>query len=460
MSERPVIIVADDEPAVRESLDRALSREGFQVILSEDGQTALEHLRGGGADLLLADLRMPGLSGLELLRAAKLLAPEVEVVLITGHGTIEEAVEAMKEGAYDFITKPFQRATLLKAIRKAMERQALVRENRALHRRLDDLLQSGKIVGTSPAIRRLLELVEQVAPTSATILIQGESGTGKELVANALHELSPRKGRPLIKLNCAALPDTLLESELFGFERGAFTGAESRKEGRFELADGGSLFLDEVGDLSPVTQGKLLRVLQEGEFERLGGTKTIRVDVRVIAATNQDLGAAVREKRFREDLYYRLNVIALTLPPLRERAEDIPLLAQHFLRIYTAKNNKTLEGFSREAMECLLGYAWPGNIRELENAVERAVILSRGRFLEPGDFPEALRQGARVEHAISIPIGTSLDEVEQRLIEETLRYTRGDKNLAAKLLGIASRTIYRKLKGFSGPDASEGPRTD
>jgi len=442
----PTILVADDEAGVRESVGRALQREGFRVVPAEDGQAALDALRRGGVDLLLADLRMPGLDGLELLRAAKLIAPEVEVIVLSGHGTVEEAVAAMKEGAHDFLTKPFERAQLVRAVRRALAHRALVLENRGLQRRLDELVGAGEIIGESPAIQQVLGLVRRVAPTSATVLIQGESGTGKELLARALHEGSPRRGRPFIPVNCAALPETLLESELFGYERGAFTGAQARKEGRFELADGGTLLLDEVGDLSAATQAKLLRVLQEGEFERVGGTKTLKVDVRMVAATNQDLAALVKERRFREDLYYRLNVITIEIPPLRERAEDIPLLAQHFLRRYAARNRREIRGFTEAALARLRAYPWPGNVRELENAVERAVILARGELIDLADLTPAVAQAEPPSRVVPIPIGMPLDEVEQRLIEETLRLTKGNKELAAKLLGIASRTIYRKLK--------------
>jgi two-component system response regulator HydG len=292
----------------------------------------------------------------------------------------------------------------------------------------------------------VLALVKQVAPTSATVLVRGESGTGKELVARALHEGSPRRERPFIRVNCAALPETLLESELFGYERGAFTGATARKEGRFELADGGTLLLDEVGDLSAATQAKLLRVLQEGEFERLGGTKTLKADVRIVAATNQDLDVLVRERRFREDLFYRLNGITIEIPPLRERAEDIPVLALHFLHVYTAKNHREIEGFTEAALARLRAYPWPGNVRELEHAVERAVILARGQLIDVADLSPAVGGAEPAARVVPIPIGMPLAEVEQRLIEETLRLTKGNKELAAKFLGIASRTIYRKLK--------------
>ena len=311
------LLIADDDPGLRESLERTLTREGYRVILASDGNAALERLQAGGVDLVLTDLKMPGLSGIELLRAVKAIAADVDVILLTAFGTVEEAVRAMKEGAYDFLTKPFQRAQVLRLIRQALERRELIQQNRALQQRLDDLLQEGAVIGSSPAFRRMMTLVEQVADSSATVLIQGESGAGKELVASTIHRRSPRSRGPFVAVNCAALPETLLESELFGYEKGAFTGAASRKEGRFELADGGTLFLDEVSDLSLVTQPKILRVLQEGEFERLGGTKTLRVDVRIVAATNQDLAQMVREKRFREDLYYRLKVITVNVPPLR-----------------------------------------------------------------------------------------------------------------------------------------------
>ncbi len=442
----PTILVADDDDGMRESVARALRRDGLHVVAVADGERALETLRHVPVDLLIADLRMPGLDGLELLRAARLVVPDIEVIVLTGHGTVEEAVEAMKEGVYDFLTKPFERAPLVRSVRLALERRALVLENRRLQQRLEELGESGEIIGTAPAMQEVLRLLRQVAPTSATVLIQGESGTGKELVARALHRLSPRRDRPFVAVNCAALPETLLESELFGHEKGAFTGAVGRRRGRFELADGGTLLLDEVGDLSAPAQAKVLRVLQEGEFEPVGAMRSVSVDVRVVAATNQDLTRLVAEKRFREDLYYRLQVITLTLPALRDRREDIPLLAQHFLRRYAAKNHRALEGFTEAALARLVSYPWPGNVRELEHTVERAVILARGSMLDVADLPQAVSGAEASARAVTIPIGMPLEEVEQRLIEETLRQTKGDKELAAKLLGIASRTIYRKLK--------------
>ncbi len=472
MAETATLLVADDDPAVRQSLERALTREGYTVVAAPDGQTALERLRQGGVDLVLSDLRMPGLTGLELLREAKLVAPDVDVILLTAFGTVEEAVRAMKDGAIDFLTKPFRQAQLMKVVRQALERRDLIAENRALHRRLDDLLSQGKMVGVSPAFQRMMTLIKQVADSSATVLIQGESGTGKELVARTLHELSTRRGGPFVAVNCAALPETLLESELFGYERGAFTGAASRKEGRFELADGGTLFLDEIADLSMVTQPKILRVLQEGDFERLGGTRTQHVDVRVVAATNQDLAGLVRERRFREDLYYRLNVITVVAPPLRDRREDIPHLAQHFVRLYAAKNNRRLEGVSDDVIRCFEAHAWPGNVRELENVIERAVILARGPVIEVKDLPEALAAQLSVllerpERAESgdaaylrIRVGTPLAEVEQRLLDETLRLTGNNKAEAARLLGIDPKTVFRKLKREAEEAAGETGRDE
>jgi two-component system response regulator HydG len=449
------VLVVDDDQAIREALSRTLEKLGYEVVLAEDGQVGLDRLRAGAIHIALVDLQMPKLGGQELLKAARVIAPDVEVIVITGHGTVEDAVEAMKDGAYDFITKPFKRVQLERTIRRAAEKQALALQNRRLQDRLDEIQGAGRIIGASPLILKTLDLVRQVAPSTATILIQGESGTGKELIADAIHHGSPRRERAFIKVNCAALPEALLESELFGHERGAFTGAVARKEGRFELAEGGTLFMDEIGEISPAMQAKLLRVLQSGDFERVGGTRTLTADVRLIAATNSDVAALVREKRFREDLYYRLNVITIQLPPLRARQDDIPLLAHHFLRKYAAKNAKTVGGFAEEALDILQTYAWPGNVRELENVIERAVVLTRSLVISPADLPEALVGADQAARHLVISIGTPLEEVEDRLIEETLRYTKGDKTLAAKLLGIATRTIYRRVKVESGT-----PETD
>jgi two-component system, NtrC family, response regulator HydG len=447
MAEPATLLVADDDPGLRESLERTLTREGYRVVLASDGRAALERVQAGGVDLIVTDLRMPGLTGLELLRAAKAIMPDVDVILLTAFGTVEEAVKAMKDGAYDFLTKPFRREQLIKLVDKALERRDLIEQNRALKKQLEDIRAKGQMIGASPSFRRMLTLVEQVADSSATILIQGESGTGKELVARTIHERSGRRAGPFVAVNCAALPETLLESELFGYEKGAFTGAAGRKEGRFELANGGTLFLDEVADLSLVTQPKILRVLQEGEFERLGATRSIQVDVRILAATNQDLADMVKDKRFREDLYYRLNVITVRVPPLRERHEDIRVLAQHYLRVYAAKNGRKLEGFSNEALERLESYAWPGNVRELENLIERTVLLARKDRIDAEDLPEEVAGVKRPPRdAILELVGTPLADIEQRLLDETLRITGGNKTQAAKLLGIDVRTVARKLE--------------
>ncbi|HUB08847.1 MAG TPA: sigma-54 dependent transcriptional regulator [Myxococcales bacterium] len=457
-AEAATILVVDDDRSNLESIERIFAKEGYRVRVADDGAAALEIVREDPPAVVVTDLAMPGLDGVALLKAIKAVDPQVEVVLMTAYGTVEGAVAAMKEGAYDFITKPLKRHSVLRSVRKALEKQALVQENRALRARLAGLSAPGGLVGQSPVFRATLDLVRQAAASHATVLLTGESGTGKELVARALHELSPVAEGPFVAVNCAAIPETILEAELFGFERGAFTGAIARKEGRFERAHHGTLFLDEVGEMSPAVQVKLLRVVQEGEIERLGGSGPIPVDVRLVAATNRDLKKEVAEGRFRSDLYYRLDVVAIALPPLRERPEDIPLLAAHFLRQYCQKNGKQREGFTPEAERALEGYGWPGNVRELENAIERAVVLSRGPLIDVEDLPNlsppegpsggaagpsgAAGLGGRT---LTVPLGTPLEEIERRVIRETLRQTRGDKTLAAQLLGIATRTIYRKI---------------
>src|SRR5574341_558577 len=440
-----VILIVDDDAGVRESLNTILSNEGYQTLEAEDGEKALNFCRQQLVHVIITDLRMPGMDGVELLKAVKLLLPDVAVIMMTAYGSVEKAVEALKQGASDFILKPFKRIEIEKAVRKAIEHQALIVENRYLKEQVEAGEKLPNIIGSSPAMRKVLNLVEQIAPSSATVLILGESGTGKGVIAEAIHKLSDRKERAFVKVSCAAIPETLLEAELFGYERGAFTGAVARKEGRFEIADGGTLFLDEVGEIPPAIQVKLLRVLQDGTFERLGSTRTMSTDVRLVAATNTNLVEAVEQRKFREDLYYRLNVISISLPPLRERPEDIPLLAQHFLRIYSTKNKKEFEGFSKEALEVLAHYSWPGNVRELENTIERGVVLSRKKLITPSDLPEQVNQGQQVSEFIRVPIGMPLEEVKNRVIEETLKTTKGDKTLAAKILGITSRTIYRKV---------------
>jgi two-component system, NtrC family, response regulator HydG len=445
----PTILVVDDDRSNRETLRRILTKAGYEVEDAASGKEALERLRARATSLMLTDLKMPGMDGVELLRASRVVSPDTEVVLMTAYGTVETAVESMKEGAYDFLTKPLKRHEILKAVRKALEKQSLVVENRALRARLEAVDTAGplgRIIGNSATLRSALDVVQQVAPTNATVLITGESGTGKELVARAIHELSPRASQPLVSLACAALPETLLESELFGHEAGSFTGAAGQRKGRFETAHGGTLFLDEVSETPPATQVKLLRVLQEGEFERVGGNRTLAVDVRIVTATNRDLAAMVADKAFREDLYYRLNVIHLELPPLRKRAGDVPLLVDHFVRLYAQRHDKPVGAVTPQAMDLLDGYDWPGNVRELQNTVERAVVLSPSDALDVDALPRSLRGSEGRAEQLSFPVGTPLREVERRMIQETLRLTGGDKKLAANLLGIHSRTIYRRME--------------
>jgi len=441
------ILLVEDDKANRASVSQILKKENYRVLEASDGHEAIDIFRKEDVDLILTDFKMPGMDGMDLLKAARVVKSHVDVVLMTAHGTIETAVEAMKEGAYDFIPKPFKRATLLRIIEKNLQKRDLVRENQRLRGELEKYYSEKEIIGKSSGIRHVLDMVSQVATSSATILLQGDSGTGKELVARAIHRQSSRSNEAFVKMSCAAIPETLLEAEMFGYERGAFTGALSRKEGRFELAHGGTLFLDEIGEISQAVQVKLLRVLQEGEFERLGSTSTIRSDVRIIAASNRNLEKAVEEKRFREDLFYRLNVITITIPPLRSRTEDIPMLVDRFVRVYSQKNQKKVNDFSDKAMKILLAYHWPGNVRELENTIERAIVLAKTEELDVDVLPEKIRKTPAPEgDKIPIPIGMPLEEVERILINETLKRAGGDKTLAAKLLGVAPRTIYRKLE--------------
>ena len=447
------VLVVDDEQANLDSISVVLTGDGANVLRAKTGAEALATLRSERVSAVLTDLMMPGMSGQELLRAVRAIESDTQVVLMTAYGTVEAAVAAMKDGAYDFLVKPLKKQALLKTVSQAMEKHRLLQENKQLRARLAGAQQP--IVGQSPSLRATLDVIRQAAPSSATVLLLGESGTGKELFARALHEHSPRSAGPFVPINCAAIPESILESELFGYERGAFTGAVQRKEGRIERAQGGTLFLDEIGELTPSVQVKLLRFLQEGEIERLGGSGAIKVDCRVVAATNQDLAARVRESKFREDLFYRLNVIEVVLPPLRDRPEDIPLLADHFIARYAAKNGKPIRGLTRAALLAMESYPWPGNVRELEHAIERAVVLSHGAEIDAEDLPESVRTGGAARAAgitgavegrtLTVPLGTTMEEIELRVIRDTLRQTKGDKNLAAQLLGIAARTIYRKL---------------
>jgi two-component system, NtrC family, response regulator HydG len=443
-------LIVDDQESIRHALSKMLIKEGYEVLLAGEGDEALETLRKRKVNVILSDLKMPKMDGVQLLKTSKLIKPEVEVILITAHGTIEKAVTAMKDGAYDFITKPFKKIVIANMIKKAVEKQALVVENKSLHEQLE---RSGHdrdidIIGQSDVIRDVIKLAEQVAPSQASILIQGESGTGKEAIASLIHKIGPRADKPFIKVSCAALPETLLESELFGYEKGAFTGAVGQKEGRFELANEGTLFLDEVGEITPALQVKLLRILQEGEFERVGGTKVLRCNVRIISATNINLTTAIKQKRFREDLYYRLNVITIDIPPLRERKEDIPLLVSHFLKIYQEKNNKVIDGISEDVLDILTDYSWPGNVRELKNVIERAVVLTQRRIISQDDLPENIFKNRSEDRKLTIPFGMPLREIEKKIIIETLRRTKGDKEITANLLGITPRTIYRKMNSL------------
>jgi two-component system response regulator HydG len=448
----PTILVVEDDQENRAAMVRVLEGAEYKVLETDNGQQAFDILQEKSVDVLVTDLRLPVMDGVELLKRAKALDQDIEVILNTGHGSVEVAVEAIKEGAYDFITKPVRRAQLLRAVEKAAEKQYLSRENRNLRQQLNQD-SARRMIYSSPDMRNIARMVEQVAPSSATVLITGESGTGKEVIADSIHAASPRRLKPFIKVSCAALPDTLLESELFGYEKGAFTGANARKEGRFELANGGTLFLDEIGEISPAVQVKLLRVLQDGKIERLGGTRTIDTDVRILTATNKDLHKEVEERRFREDLFYRLNVINIHVSPLRERKEDVPLLAMHFLRLYAGKNNKPIEGFTEEAMLALSSYDWPGNVRELENAIERAVVFTNGAQVPLSVLPQSVSAFAESRHSLTFKIGTPLKELERQAIDITLQHTRGDKTMAARLLGIATRTIYRHLEKQEDGDA-------
>jgi two-component system response regulator HydG len=455
----PRLLIVDDDTGNLESLRRIFEREPYRVSTAEGPKEALDEVRREAPAVVLTDVRMPGGDGVSLLRAVKQLAPSAEVVLMTAYGTVETAVEAMKEGAYDFVEKPLKRSLIVRSVRRAAERALLVRENAELRATLQGVQEDGRtLVGTSPAWRRTVEMGMQVASSQATVLMLGESGTGKEVLARAIHRHSTRSDKPFIAVSCAAIPETILESELFGYEKGAFTGAAARRDGRFAIATGGTLFLDEVGEITPAVQVKLLRVLQSGEYEPLGSGGRLRhADVRLIAATNRDLAAEVAAGRFRDDLYYRLNVIAITCPPLRHRQGDVPLLAHHFLRKYCLRDGRALAGFAPAALEALERHAWPGNVRELENVIERAVVLAKGSLIDVGDLPPSV-PGERTDSAeIMVAVGTPLEEVERRLIEETLRRTKGDKKLAAQLLGIAARTIYRKLDLYAAGRLGEEP---
>jgi two-component system response regulator HydG len=439
------VVVADDEASARSGLATLLRDEGFDVVLAEDGRAALARVQETAPDVLLTDMRMPGMDGIELLKRAREVDPDLIVVLMTAYADVETAVRAMQQGAEHYLTKPLQIDELVLVIRRSLERRTLKHEATELRARLKERLRFDQIIGTSPAMQEVFNVVEQVAPTKASVLITGESGTGKELVAQAIHENSPRASAPFVKLHCAALAETILESELFGHEKGSFTGAAGRREGRFKQADGGTLFLDEIGEISPSIQVKLLRFLQERTFERVGGNETIKVDVRIIAATNRDLAAEVAAGRFREDLYYRLNVVNIEMPPLRARPSDLLPLANHFLQRFAKENGKRIDGFSDDAVERVTGYRWPGNVRELENVIERAVVMCDGPMLTAKHLPAGV--GTVPRGAIRIP-GSTLAEIERHAILSTLEACGGRTSSAAQMLDISVRKIQYKLHEY------------
>jgi two-component system response regulator HydG len=447
MAKRAEILLVDDEEALCNAASKILTKEGYRVAFVHNAQEGLSRFETDNPDLLITDLMLPDSDGISVLKRAKEIRPTVEVIVLTGHGSVEKAVEAMRLGAYDFIEKPIDPNALRKTISKAIERQRLATENQQLRDELKAVRGQDALIGSTPAMVEVKKLVGQIAPTDVSVLIQGESGTGKEIVADMLHQLSARRSKPIVKISCAAIPETLLESELFGYERGAFTGAMGSKPGKIELADGGTLFLDEIAEMSPALQAKLLRVLQDGRFQRLGSTKEIQVDVRVISATHVDLPAAIAEKNFREDLYYRLNVVHISIPALRERREDISLLADHFLKKYVTRMQKKVSSIAPVATQQLLAHSWPGNVRELENAIQRALAIASGEAIESFqlfDLGSSTAAGNATGPSVNIPIGATLAEAEEALIRETLRLVAGDKEKAAKMLGISSRTLYRR----------------
>ncbi|MFQ5843686.1 MAG: sigma-54-dependent transcriptional regulator, partial [Planctomycetota bacterium] len=431
IAERPTILVVDDDRNTRETLKRALGRQGYTIVAAEDGSKAVRILQETEVDLIITDYKMPGMDGLRLASTAQVVRPSAAVIMISAFANVDTAVRAIKQGVFDVIEKPVRMRDLKKAAARALETHQLVIENRRLRAELEERAELERIIGRAPVFQEALATLAQVAPVRSTVLLTGESGTGKELFAQALHRLSPRAGGPLVKVHCASLAESLLEAELFGNEKGAYTGAVRERKGRFELAHEGTILLDEIGEISPTTQVKLLRVLQEGEFERVGGTDTLKVDARVIAATNRDLPRAVAEGRFREDLFYRLNVIHIEVPPLRARREDIPLLVQHFTGKYRKLTGKTVQGITPEALAQLQACEWPGNVRELENAIERAVVLATGDLITAGDLVELGSPDESAPVRIPFRVGQTLAELEREAILRTLTGVGGDKDAAA-----------------------------
>ncbi|MBQ7159341.1 MAG: sigma-54-dependent Fis family transcriptional regulator [Treponema sp.] len=444
---KSTILVIDDEKNIREGLAADFEMDGYAVKVAASGQEGLDFLAKGDIDLVITDLRMPGITGEEVLRRVTTEMPGIPVIVLTGHGSIDAAVQAMHDGAYDFLTKPLNLDQLGMIVKRALESRELKLQHTQLLKEVSTSKQLDNIIGKSAEMQRLLTTVRKVADSKASVLVTGESGVGKEVIADALHNLSSRHDKACIKVHCAALSETLLESELFGHEKGAFTGADSLHKGRFELAHGGTIFLDEIGEINQSVQIKLLRVLQEKKFERVGGSQTIEVDVRVIAATNRNLEEEVKAGRFREDLYYRLNVIHLEVPPLRERKDDIPLLVSAFLDEFNRENGKQVTGFTQGAKSALYKYDWPGNIRELRNCVESAVVMASGNEIALEDLPPTVSKASRAE-AISVPMGVTLDEAEKLIIEANLAANKGNKSKTADMLGIGRKTLHRKLAEY------------
>lgn len=441
------ILVIDDEKNIREGLGAAFEMEGYEVRLASNGQEGLDQIAKGDIDLVVTDLRMDGISGEEVLRRVTTQNPGIPVIVLTGHGSIDAAVDAMRNGAYDFLTKPLNLDQLLMIAKRALQGRELSLQHKELKAQVDQTKSLERMIGKSAAMQKIAELIKKVAPSKASVLITGESGVGKEVVADAIHALSGRKDHECVKVHCAALSETLLESELFGHEKGAYTGADQMAKGRFELAHNSTIFLDEIGEIDQATQVKLLRVLQEKKFERVGGSQTIEVDVRVVAATNKNLEELVKQGKFREDLFYRLNVVRIEVPPLRERKDDIPLLIAHFLKEFEAEAKdlgKTITGVDSRARSALYKYDWPGNIRELRNCMESAVVMCSGGEITLDDLPPTISKATAAEN-ITIPAGSTLEEAEKIVIEQTLAANKGNKSKTAELLGIGRKTLQRKL---------------
>ena len=443
------ILIIDDEKNIREGLGAALEMEGYKIALASDGKAGLERLVKGDIDLVITDLRMPEVSGEHVLAKVTTENPGVPVIVLTGHGSIDSAVDAMRNGAYDFLTKPLNLDQLVLIVKRALQGRELVLKHKELQEELNSRKSFESIIGKSAEMQKIFEIVRKAAGSKASVLITGESGVGKELIANALHNLSPRRDNSLIKVHCAALSENLLESELFGHEKGAFTGATSLKRGRFELANGGTIFLDEIGEIDQNVQIKILRVLQDKRFERVGGEETLEVDVRVIAATNRDLEAEIAAGRFREDLYYRLNVVHIHVPPLRDRRDDIPLLITAFLQEFAKENGKTIEGIDSRARSALYKFDWPGNIRQLRNCLESAVVMSSGPIIKLEDLPPSIAGSSQTD-IIEVPAGIPMAEAEKMLILQNLAINKGNKTKTADILGIGRKTLHRKLDEYAG----------